>query len=189
MRPSFPALYSTNHNAPSGPIVMSVAPRGTWNTVITPAVVMRPTKPAANHSAPSGPVVRVNGKVPIGIGNSVIAPSVVMRPMRFVANPVYHSAPSGPAVMPQGSLLPLPKKPGMLVGRENSVITPAEVMRAILLLKASVNHRAPSGPAVIVMGLLEAVGIGNSLKVTASVRPARPPTAHSKTIIASSTRR
>src|SRR5215470_18850395 len=138
MRPSFPALYSTNHNAPSGPVVMLVAPRGTWNSVTTPAVVMRPTKPAANHSAPSGPVVIVKRKVPaVGIGNSVIAPSVVMRPIRFVANPVYQSAPSGPAVMPQGSLLPLPKKPGMLVGRENSVITPAEVMRAILLLSDS----------------------------------------------------
>ena len=84
----------------------------------------------------------------------MIAPAVVMRPILLPLNSVNHSAPSGPAVMPKGSL--------PAVGIGNSVITPAVVMRPILLALRSVNHSAPSGPAVMPAGKLLAVVIGNS---------------------------
>jgi hypothetical protein len=46
-------------------------------------------------------------------------------------------------------------------------MTPVVVIRPILLPLFSVNQRLPSGPAVIPSGLLEAVGVENSLIVTA----------------------
>jgi hypothetical protein len=51
-----------------------------------------------------------------------------------------HRFPSGPAVMPRGSLL--------LVGTENTVIAPPVMIRPILFPLNSVNHRAPPGPAL-----------------------------------------
>jgi hypothetical protein len=64
IRPT-PALGNSvhvNHSAPSGPDVIPLGPLlgvGTANSVITPAVVMRPIWPDAsvNHSASSGPFV------------------------------------------------------------------------------------------------------------------------------------
>jgi hypothetical protein len=41
----------------------------------------------------------------VGIGNSVMRPEVVIRPILLTSVTVYHSA-SGPAVMPNGPLLP-----------------------------------------------------------------------------------
>src|SRR5258707_13410636 len=76
---------------------------GTGNSVITPAVVIRPIllpTCSANHSAPSGPVVMPAGVPPaVGIGNSVITPAVVMRPILLLKASVNHSAPSGPVVI------------------------------------------------------------------------------------------
>src|SRR5215470_3116006 len=97
---------------------------------------------------------------------------------------VNHSAPSGPAVMPG-------RPAGVLAGRGNSIISPAGVIRPILggEDEDSVNHSAPSGPTVMSVGALLAVGIGNSVKVTANARPAAPPTAHNETITTNSTRR
>src|SRR5260221_5739500 len=67
-RPILPEVNSVNHSAPSGPVVMpsaKVRGVGIGNSVITPAVVMRPILPGtdspANPSvyptAPAGPVV------------------------------------------------------------------------------------------------------------------------------------
>src|SRR5580658_4583784 len=73
---------------------------------------------------------------------------------------VNHSAPSGPTVIPLGSLA--------AVGTGYSVNTPVVVMRAILLPFHSVNHNAPSGPAVIPKGWL-GDGMGYSVIVPAMV--------------------
>ena len=67
------------------------------------------------------------------------------------------SAPSGPAVMPPGSLIPAPVK---------VVTTPAVVMRPIVLLPALVNHRAPSGPLVIPAGASIPFGPSDTKAVT-----------------------
>ena len=101
---------------------------GSGNSVITPAVVMRPIplpafEPSANHSAPSGPVVMLPGELPLAIENCVITPAVVMRPIWWPLASVNHKLPSGPAAMPVGWL--------PAVGIGNSVITPAVVMRPI----------------------------------------------------------
>src|SRR6266568_3243481 len=87
-----------------------------------------------------------------------------MRPMLLPPNSVNQRAPSGPAVMPAGSLL--------AVGTANSVTTPAVVMRPILSADTadSVNQRAPSGPAVMPTGLLLAVGTANSRILPESAR-------------------
>src|SRR5215813_13829809 len=128
-RPILPVCNSVNHSAPSAPILMAMGPLltvGIGNSVITPAVVMRPMLLLfTNHSAPSGPVVMPDGALLVpGIGNSVTTPAVVMRPMLLVlggaSGLVNHSAPSGPVVMTSGP------PPG---GSGNSVTTPKVVMR------------------------------------------------------------
>src|SRR5467141_4060658 len=64
-RPILPEVNSVNHSAPSGPVVMpsgGLRGVGIGNSVITPAVVMRPilpgtdslAKPSVYHSARSG---------------------------------------------------------------------------------------------------------------------------------------
>src|SRR5438309_1757124 len=82
-----------------------------------------------------------------------------MRPILLPPKPasVNHSAPSGPAVIPNGSLAG--------VGTRYSLRLPEVVMRPSLLALASVNQSAPSGPAVIPNGSLAAVGTGNSVMV------------------------
>jgi hypothetical protein len=54
---------------------------------------------------------------------------------------------------------------------------------------ASVNHRAPSGPAAMLPGKAPAVGVGNSVKVSASACSAMPTAAHNETIAMRSKRR
>ena len=66
-----------------------------------------------------------------------------------------HRFPSGPAAIPDGTLL--------AVGIGNSVTVPDGVIRPILLPVDSVNHRFPSGPAAIPEALAPGVGIGNSM--------------------------
>ena len=67
MRPMLtpsPAPGDVNHNAPSGPAVMSKQSQtgGTVYSVITPDVVIRPIFPiSVNQSAPSGPSVMFLG--------------------------------------------------------------------------------------------------------------------------------
>src|SRR5260370_14678403 len=122
---------------------------GIGNSVITPAVVMRPilpgtdslAKPSVYHSTPSDPVVINWGTLGVvGILNSVITPAVVMRPMLPVLNSVNHNAPSGPVVMTSGKLL--------AVGIGKSVAAPAVVVRPILLapLPGSFDPNPPSRP-------------------------------------------
>src|SRR5437588_546966 len=86
---------------------------------------------------------------------------VVIRPILLPENSVNQSAPSGPAVIPVGSLA--------AVGTPNSLKLPAVVTRPILLPDCSVNQSAPPGPAVIPKGWLAAVGTPNSLKLPAVV--------------------
>lgn len=55
----------TNHRFPSAPAVMAPGPwiDASWNTVTTPAVVIRPTlsPPLVNQRLPSGPLTIPNG--------------------------------------------------------------------------------------------------------------------------------
>src|SRR6266567_3085786 len=88
---------------------------------------------------------------------ALVLAGVLTRPILLLKFSVNHRAPSGPGVIPHGSLL--------AVGIGNSVMAPVVVMRPILLLTLliSVNHRAPSGPTVIPRGPLLGVGTGNSV--------------------------
>src|SRR6266853_2906754 len=112
MCPILLAALSTNHNAPSGPLVMPPTPLsavGSGNSpVITPAVVIRPillVPRSVNHSAPSGPDVMVRGALlAVGRENSVMTPAVVIRPILLPSSSVNHSAPSGPKVITLGAL-------------------------------------------------------------------------------------
>src|SRR5258706_12994878 len=154
-RPILPEVNSVNHSAPSGPVVMPsgvLRGVGIGNSVITPAVVMRPilpgtdslAKPSVYHSAPSGPVVINWGTLGVvGILNSVIAPAVVMRPTVPVLNSVNHSAPSGPVVITLGKLL--------AVGIGKAVTAPAGASGPIPLAADpdSMNPNTPCGPRLI----------------------------------------
>src|SRR5258707_760490 len=100
---------STNHSAPSGPIVMLVgALDGIRNSESKPAVVIRTILlevGSVNHSAPSGPAVMSTGSP--SAGNSVTTPAVVMRPILPAvgwakrAPSGHHSATSGPGARPE----------------------------------------------------------------------------------------
>src|ERR1700693_1047371 len=95
---------------PSGPAVMPAGAElgvETGNSVITPAVVIRPilfAEISVNQRFPSDPAAIPTGKLPaVGMENSVISPAVVIRPIlsslddKKSANQRF---PSGPAVMP-----------------------------------------------------------------------------------------
>ena len=69
-----------------------------------------------------------------------------IRPILLASASVNQRLPSGPAVIPAGTL--------SAVGIGNSVIVPLGVIRPILLPLSAVNQRLPSGPAVIPTGLL-----------------------------------
>src|SRR6266852_3045381 len=79
----------------------------------------------------AGPAVIPNGLQPnlfphvLGKGNAVELPPVVMRPMLFPKDKVNHRLPSGPAVMPIGSPLP--------VGVGNSVMVPTVAQAGAVL--------------------------------------------------------
>ena len=100
---------------------------GIWDSINTPAVVMRPIllPPVQEPQGAVRPRRDIPGRLfEVGIGYSMNTPAVVMRPILLPDLSVNHSAPSGPVVMPIGSLFN--------VGIENSVITPAVVMRPML---------------------------------------------------------
>ena len=101
IRPILDARYSVNHNAPSGPGMMTrgeLLGVGTVYSVTTPAVVMRPILLAAgmvNHSASSGPRMIPKGWLSgVGRGNLVRTPAVVIRPIH--PSPVVTRDPVGP---------------------------------------------------------------------------------------------
>src|SRR6266851_4203516 len=146
MRPIWFPSSSVNQRLPSGPAAM---PRGKLlfvlmrNSVMAPAVVLRPILPTAsvNQSAPSGPAVMPTGPLlAVGVENSVMAPAVVLRPILPADSSVNHRLPSGPAVIPSGILL--------AVGTGNTVNLPLGVMRPISPAPCVifVNQRLPSGP-------------------------------------------
>src|SRR5207247_1675470 len=135
----------TNHWAPSGPATISLALLpgvGSGNSVIAPAVVIRPILllKSVNHNAPSHPAVMAKGWPGLLTVNSVMSPEVVMRPIWLAVYSVNHSAPSGPAMIFEGRLIG--------VRRGYSSRTPALLIRPILLPEYSANHIAPSGPGV-----------------------------------------
>ena len=85
-------MNSVNQRAPSGPGVMSVRALlavGRVNSVMTPAVVIRPILSlvcSVNQRAPSGPVVIPAGPLSaVGMVNSVMTPAVVIRPILLLA--------------------------------------------------------------------------------------------------------
>src|ERR1700758_4942394 len=95
---------SGNQSAPLATVIEKTrVVRGKGNSVITPAVVIRPILLPAfstNHRLPSGPAVIPSGDaLAVGIGYSVIVPDVVMRPILFADRSVNQRAPSGPAAI------------------------------------------------------------------------------------------
>src|SRR5262245_45804927 len=107
---AFRAFTSVNHRAPSGPTVIEIGLKplvGTWNSVMTPDVVMRPiwsTLASVNQRLPSGPATMPVGPLAaVGTANSVTAPLVVMRPIWSALASVNQRLPSGPATMPVGA--------------------------------------------------------------------------------------
>src|SRR4051812_40351569 len=82
---------------------------GTTNSVITPAVVTRPTRfedGSRNQRFPSGPAVMSTGfDAGVSTGNSVTVPSTVIRPILLPEYSVNQSAPSAPAAIPVGDPL------------------------------------------------------------------------------------
>src|SRR6266567_149486 len=79
----------------------------------------------------------------LGLGDGV---ERLACPMLFAFSSVNQRLPSGPVVIPRGSLL--------LVGIGYSVMVPLGVIFPILFVLYSVNQRLPSGPVVIPRGLL-----------------------------------
>jgi hypothetical protein len=88
-----------------------------------------------------GPSVEV---VPAGSSNTVAVPAGVIRPMSSLSLLTYQTLPSGPAMMPRGSLAPAP------AGKV--VMVPAVVIRPMRSLSLLVNQRLPSGPTVMSRG-------------------------------------
>jgi hypothetical protein len=87
--------------APAPAVILrgSLAAMGTANSVITPAVVMRPMLlplRSVNQRLPSAPTVIPSGKLfADGVANSVTAPANVMRPILPVPASPNRNAPSG----------------------------------------------------------------------------------------------
>src|SRR4051794_20991178 len=129
---------------------------GIWNSVIAPAVVMRPimsfvqqaggTSP--NQRLPSTPAAIPNGPEPArGMLNSVIVPDGVMRAIALRWRSPTQRFPSGPAAIPRGS--------ASARGSGNSVTVPAGVTRATMAVGwNSVTQTLPSGPNVMPPGRL-----------------------------------
>jgi hypothetical protein len=99
IRPIWLLERSVNHNAPSGPVLMSAGllPKaGSENSVTAPSVMIRPIFP------PSGPAVMAIGLLlAVGIENSAIP--FWSRPIWSLTDSVNQSAPSGPVAMILGS--------------------------------------------------------------------------------------
>ncbi len=143
---------------------------GTVNSVMTPALVIRPILLAllsVNQRLPSDPAAMAFGPLAAPIENSVMTPAVVIRPILLPLLSVNQRFPSGPAAMPYGKL--------PAVGIVNSVTPPVVVIRPILLPALSVNQRLPSGPAAIPMGLLPAA-TGDSATEPAALATRSPAT-------------
>jgi hypothetical protein len=166
-------VRSVNQRAPSGPltILWGLLPGvGTENSVIAPAVVMRPILSlSANQRAPSVPAVIPSGELPDASENRVTTPAGVMRPTLSLSSSVNQRFPSGPAVM-SGRWLLIPG------ARGNSATEPPAAMRPMLLAMDSVNQRVPSGNFVMPVGWLKAVGTVISVTPPAVlIRPILPP--------------
>ena len=121
---------------------------GTVNSVMAPAVVMRPIlffPFSVNHRCPSGPAAMPCGLAPgVGIGNPVNSPAGVMRPISFVRS-MNQTFPSEPQATSSGSV-------GASSGSSKSIwggAGPPITNCAILASRNSVNQRCPSGPDAI----------------------------------------
>src|SRR3954447_16311986 len=155
-RPIRLCAVSTNHSAPSGPVVTSLttAPDSSAVSVGAPPPGGRRSSPEAlpspTHRAPSGPTVIDAGPAP-GTLTKVVLPLVVMRPMRSLPKSVNQTAPSGPTTSDCGC---------EAAGRAYSVTTPPVVIAPIAPLTCSANHIRPSGPATMVISLLPIPVVG-----------------------------
>ena len=111
MRPIWLPLDSVNQRLPSGPAAIpkgSPLAVGIANSVMTPAVVIRPIleeerpeRRSVNQRLPSGPTAIASiWALAVGTANSVMTPAVVIRPILLPLYSVNQRAPSGPAVIP-----------------------------------------------------------------------------------------
>jgi hypothetical protein len=160
---------SVNHRLPSGPAAMPIGwlfgvSWGEPYWVIAPVdgliIPIRPGLPdSVNHRFPSGPAVMpigwllggsgLPGGGP-GWGYSVIAPEGVIFPIAGgLLATVNQTLPSGPAVMPSGSPVPVT---GNSLSVANGV--PRFAMRAISWAPGSVSHSYPPATATPAAGLL-----------------------------------
>ena len=167
-RPSdAPFVYQTLRSGPTATFVGEPVALGIWNSVISPRIVMRPTRlpsttrpsmvpfNSMNHMLPSAPAVMSPGpESGRGNANSVTTPAIVMRPILLAWNSENQMLPSGPAASARGPLNG--------VGISNSVMTPAGVMRPILPAANMPNQMLPSAPSAIARGWLSGVGMRNS---------------------------
>src|SRR5260370_10839773 len=112
-------------------------------------------------------------------GSSVVISLVVIRSMLFPVSSVNHRLPSGPVVMPSGSL--------GVVGIGNWVIAPLVVIRPILFPEDSVNQTLPSGPRVMPKGALLGAGSGNSVMVPTLAQAGEVVILHKKSSVVPST--
>src|ERR1043166_5232515 len=144
-------MPSQNHNAPSGPSVMSLGwpLDGIAKKVMIPVVGSSLTmellfespnqmKPSCVAAIPRG--VKLHGCPPEQSGaKPVTQPLVVTRPMPSGKpdSSVNHSAPSAPATISTGA--------EDACGMTNSVMRPFGSMRPIWLATVSVNHMLPPG--------------------------------------------
>lgn len=127
MRPILFVPGEVNQTLPSGPPAIPLGPAFVLmpavNSVATAAVVMRPIRPTSslNQRLPSTPAVIAHSRlfvlIPDPVDQSVMAPLGVTRPIRLPTSSVNHMFPSGPGVMPSGTL---PE-----TGSSNSVILTA----------------------------------------------------------------
>src|SRR5688572_7786560 len=174
-RPSAaPFVYQTLRSGPTATFVGEPVALGIANSVISPRIVMRPTRlplttrpsivpfSSTNHMLPSAPAVMSPGpELGRGKGNSVTTPAIVMRPILLAWNSENQMLPSGPAASARGPLNG--------VGISNSVTTPAGVMRPILPAANKPNQMLPSAPSAIARGWLSGVGMRNSVISPAGV--------------------
>src|SRR6185437_16621934 len=152
-----PREYQTLRSGPTAMLIGEGPCAGMANSLISPRVVMRPTRlpfvtrpsmppdSSTNHRAPSAPAVISPGPE-FGRGSvySVTWPCELMRPILLVRYSENQMAPSGPAASARGPLLG--------VGIGNSVMTPAGVMRPVFPAANIPNQMLPAAPVAMARG-------------------------------------
>ena len=152
---------SVNHRFPSAPAAIedgsaagcrpAVYDDTTPSVVIAPIPVAKSFSPivtmAVNHSRPSGPAAIASSTMTPPVSNSVTVPSGVILATALFDGSTNHMLPSGPAVMPTGSL------PGVMPA-ENSVTAPSGVTRPTFAALCAVYQTFPAASVAIRVGWL-----------------------------------